>query len=157
MISFQLNTKQWRKGQITGIHNDSFYIRPNMVTYSLYGTDTTYFPVEGYVIDDIYAMPKKGVLISYKNGSYQPSKTGGHVHWYWIKNGLIFRYMGGAYAVLSIATGNVVGIGIGTAIFVGGFIMGKLYTPAVRIRKKIRVESFRLDNNKRIASAGQGR
>ena len=34
-IAFQLRDKQWKKGEITKIQNDSFYIRPMVVRYSL--------------------------------------------------------------------------------------------------------------------------
>lgn len=153
VISFQVSSNQWRKGEITRIHNDSFYIRPAMVIYKLLGMDSVYFPIQGYSIDDIYAMPKKGVLVSYKNGSYQISRSGGHVHWYWIKSGLLFRLAGAGYAVLNIANGNAFGVAVGAAAFLGGFIMGKLYKPVLSIGRKYRVVTFRLDNNKVVAKA----
>lgn len=146
IISFQDNFKQWHKGEITRIHNDSFYIRPSVVNYGLMGTDTVYFRIQGYKITDIYAMPKKGFLISYKDGSYQFSKTGGHVHWYWIKNGLLFRLLGGGCVVLSIANGTAFGIAAGGAVLAIGVLMGKMYKPYIKVEKKYRVESFRLDN-----------
>lgn len=146
VISFQDNFKQWRKGEITRINNDSFYIRPSLVSYGIMGTDTSYFPIQGYKITDIYAMPKKGVLISYKEGRYQPSKTGGHVHWYWIKSGFLFRVAGGGLIILSIVNGNPAGIGAGAAMFVFGVLLNKLYRPYIKVDKKYQVESFRLDN-----------
>ena len=109
------------------------------------GTDTVYFPVQGYKVADIYAMPKKGMLISYKNGSYQMSRTGGHVHWYWIKNGLLFRIVGGGYVILSIANGGAAGIIVGGAVFVAGLLIGKMYKPYINPGNRYRVESFRLD------------
>ncbi len=155
IISFQVNSKQWRKGEITRIHNDSFYIRPSMVIYKTFGTDTVRFPIQGYSINDIYAMPKKGVLVNYKNGSYQISKSGGHVHWYWIKSGLLFRLAGAGYALLNIANGNAFGVAAGATVLAGGIIMRKLYTPVLKIGKKYRVVIFRLDNNK-VAANGTG-
>ena len=90
-IAFQLRDKQWQKGEITKIQNDSFFIRPVVVRYNLLNTDTFYYNIAGYSVSDIYAMPKKGVLIDYKDGEFQISMSGGHQHWYWIKSGWIFR------------------------------------------------------------------
>ena len=146
VISFQDNFKQWRKGEITRINNDSFYIRPGRVIYSLMRTDTVYFPIQGYKIDDIYAMPKKGVLVSYQNGSYQMSRAGGHVHWYWVKSGFLFRVGGAGLVVLSIVNNNPAGIGVGAAIFAVGVLMNKIYKPYVRMGRSYHFETVRLDN-----------
>src|SRR5215510_2649456 len=67
-IAFQDRNKQWQKGEIIKIQNDSFYIRPVVVKYYLMGTDTIRFPVSGFSISDVYSLPKKGVLVDYKNG-----------------------------------------------------------------------------------------
>src|SRR5215831_11239355 len=59
-IAFQLSDKQWQKGEITKIQNDSFFVRPSVVRYNLLNTDTSYFNVMGFSVSDIYAMPKRG-------------------------------------------------------------------------------------------------
>jgi len=58
-IAFQLKNKQWQKGEITAIKNDSFYIRPIVVQYNLYNIDTFRYSVLGFSLTDIYALPKK--------------------------------------------------------------------------------------------------
>ena len=64
-IAFQLKDQEWKKGQLTRISNDSFYIKPRVVYYYSMGSDTVYFNVSGYSISDVFAMPKKGYLIDY--------------------------------------------------------------------------------------------
>jgi hypothetical protein len=156
VISFQVNSKQWRKGEITRINKDSFYIRPSMVIYSLYGTDTVRFPIQGYTIADIHAMPNKGILVNYKNGSYQIQRSAGHVHFYWIKSGAIFRIGAAAYAGVNIANGLINNdlsfkkskeeLGIAAAVFLAGLLLHKTYKPALRIGKKYKVEGLVLSN-----------
>lgn len=156
IISFQVNSKQWRKGQITRINNDSFYIRPSMVIYSLFKTDTVYFPIQGYTVADIYAMPNKGILVNYKNGSYQIQRSGGHVHFYWIKSGVIFRVGAAAYAGVNVTNGIINNdlafkeykeeLGIAAAVFLAGVLLHKAYKPALKIGKKYKVEGLVLSN-----------
>src|ERR1044071_7078388 len=62
-IAFQLENKNWEKGELMKITNDSFYIRPRVVKYSFMRTDTFYYPRKGFKLSDIYAMPKRGYLI----------------------------------------------------------------------------------------------
>ncbi|MES1198212.1 MAG: hypothetical protein ABUL41_02940 [Chitinophagaceae bacterium] len=73
-IAFQLKDNEWKKGEITKIQNDSIYIRPRIVHYNLMGTDTVYYNVEGFSVSDVFALPKKGVLIDYINGRFQISR-----------------------------------------------------------------------------------
>ena len=156
IISFQVNSKQWRKGEITRINKDSFYIRPSMVMYSLNGTDTVRFPIQGYTITDIYAMPNKGILVNYKNGSYQIQRSAGHVHFYWIKSGLIFRIGAAAYAGLNITNGIINNdlsfnkskeeLVIAAAVFLSGVLLHKAYKPVLKIGKKYKVEGLVLSN-----------
>ena len=40
-IAFQTSDKQWQKGEITRIQNDSFFIRPSVVRYNLLNTDNS--------------------------------------------------------------------------------------------------------------------
>jgi len=127
-----------------------------MVMYSIYGTDTVYFPIQGYTITDIYAMPNKGILVNYKNGSYQIQRSAGHVHFYWIKSGLIFRIGAAAYAGLNITNGIINNdlsfkeykeeLGIAAAVFLAGVLLHKAYKPALRIGKKYKVERLVLSN-----------
>jgi hypothetical protein len=94
LISFQLSNKEWRQGYITKIQNDSFYIRPEYVRYLIGFIDTIRFNIESYAIKDIAAMPEKGLQIDYKNGRFQVRTNAGHIHFYWIKSGYLFRALG---------------------------------------------------------------
>ena len=99
-------------------------------------------------------MPKKGVLVDYKDGEFQISRSGGHVHWYWIKSGWIFRVVGIGYAALNIANGvinndfsfseNKTQLGIAAALFATGVLLKKTYKLTFKLGKKyqLRVLDF---------------
>jgi len=69
--------------------------------------DTTYISGFHFTIADVYAMPKKGVQIDYINNCYQITMSGGHVHWYWVKSGWIFRVGAAGYAALNVVNGII--------------------------------------------------
>jgi len=147
-ISFQLENKNWEKGELMKIKSDSFYIRPRVIRYSFMRTDTFYYPIKGFKLSDIYAMPKRGYLIDYVNGRFQISKYGGHVHFYWIKSGYIFRLAGAGFAVLGLINGSLINIPIGAAVFAAGILMKKTYKLTIRMKGKYRMETFDLSANK---------
>ncbi len=146
IITFQLNDKEWRKGELTKAQNDSFYIRPFIVKYSLAGTDTSRFNEEGYSLTDVYAMPKRSVTVHYVNGHYQILMDGGHKHFYWIKSGFIFRLGAAMYATAHVINGLVrhnlsisesaKPLGIAAAIYAGGEILHQTYKLTHRVRGK---------------------
>ncbi|MBL0355544.1 MAG: hypothetical protein IPP72_01035 [Chitinophagaceae bacterium] len=156
IIAFQLKNGQWQKGELARIQNDSFYIRPYIVRYNFMGSDTAHFRVVGFDLKDIYAMPNEGILIDYKEGRYQISGAGGHVHWYWIKSGWIFRAGALGYAGLNIANGLIKNnfsfsnsktqLLTSAAVFLGGVILHKIYKPYLKIGKKYRLEILDLSN-----------
>jgi hypothetical protein len=151
-IAFQLKDKQWQKGEITKIQNDSFFIRPVVVQYNMLNTDTFYYNTSGFSVSDIYAMPKRGVLIDYKDGEFGISMSGGHQHWYWIKSGWIFRVAGAGYAGLIVANSLIdsdlsisdskTQLGIAAAVFLGGVLLKKTYKLALKVGKKYHFEIF---------------
>lgn len=143
-IAFQLENKTWEKGELMKIKNDSFYIRPRVIRYSFMRTDTFYYPVKGFALSDIYAMPKRGVLIDFVNGKFQISRTGGHQHFYWIKSGFIFRVAGAGFALLGLINGSLINIPIGAAVFAAGVLMKKAYKLTIRLRGRYRIESLNL-------------
>ena len=152
-ISFQLKNEQWQKGEITKIQNDSFFIRPMVVRYTLMGTDTFHYKIMGYALKDVFAMPKKGILVDYINGRFQISTSGGHVHWYWIKSGWIFRVGAAGYAGLNIANGLIdnnfsfseskTQLAAAAAVFLGGVLLHKTYKPYLRLGRKYSLEIFK--------------
>lgn len=155
-IAFQLRNKQWQKGEITKIQNDSFYIRPMVVRYSPMGSDTVHYSINGFALTDVFAMPNKGILIDYINGHFQISTSGGHVHWYWIKSGWIFRVGAAGYAGLNIANGLIknnfsfsnskIHLFTAAAVYLGGVLLHKNYKPYLRIGRKYHLEIFKLSN-----------
>jgi hypothetical protein len=147
-IAFQLENKTWEKGELVKIKNDSFYIRPRVIKYSLMRTDTFYYPVKGFVLSDIYAMPKRGVLIDFVNGRFQISRTGGHLHFYWIKSGFIFRVGGAGFALLGLANGSLLNVPFGAAVFGAGVLMKKMYKLTIRLKGKYKMETFKLSAEK---------
>jgi len=148
-IAFQLENKVWEKGELIRIRNDSFYIRPEVIKYGLMGTDTFYYPLKGFSVSDVYAMPKRGYLIDFVNGRFQISKYGGHVHFYWIKSGYIFRVGGAGFALLGLVNGSLINIPIGAAVFAAGMLMKKMYKLTIPIKGKYRMEVFKLSVEKK--------
>ena len=154
IIAFQLKDKEWQKGEITKVQNDSFYIRPFIVHYTLMGTDTVRFNVAGFSFSDIYAMPKRGVLIHYANGHFEINKSAGHMHFYWIKSGFVFRLGAATYAALHLINGmiknnlslseSIKPLGIAAAVFAGGVILQKSYKVTHRLKRKYHFEILKL-------------
>jgi hypothetical protein len=145
-IAFQTKDKEWQKGGITKIENDSFYIRPMVLQYSLYRIDTFYYDIQTFSVSDVYAMPKRGVLIDYKDGKFQIINSGGHQHWYWIKSGALFKLLGLGYATLTIVNGAISGdlsssqnktqLAVAAGLFAAGVVMKKAYSQTLKLRKK---------------------
>jgi hypothetical protein len=154
IIAFQLKDKQWQKGEITKIQNDSIYIRPRVVRYSLMRTDTISYSVKGFSLRDVFAMPNKGILVDYINGRFQISGSGGHVHFYWIKSGWLFRVGAAGYAGLHVANGllnnnfsladSKTQLITAATVFLAGVLLHKNYKPYLRIDRKHHLEILKL-------------
>jgi len=102
-ISFQLKNKEWIKGIITDIGKDSFSLKKQYIIYNLMHNDTFHVSGFSFALSDVYAMPKRGVQIDYNGRSWAINGHGGHVHWYWVKGGWIFRAVGAGYIGLELA------------------------------------------------------
>lgn len=144
-IAFQTADKAWHKGTITRLTADSFFIKPIKVIYHLMGTDTITYATEGYRHADITTVPKKGVLINNINGGFAISRAGGHVHFFWVKGGLLFKLGAGMYAGMRMA--NTIGkefnwkkesgpLLAATGVYGFGVLLRKLYKPVYVIGKK---------------------
>jgi hypothetical protein len=157
IVAIQLKDKQWQKGEITKIQNDSLYIRPTVVRYSLMGSDTVHYSVRGYALTDVFAMPNKGILIDHINGRFQISTSGGHVHFYWIKSGWIFRVGAAGYAGLNMANGLIqdkfsfsdskTRLLSAAGVFLAGVLLHKNYKPYLRITRKYRLEILKFSSS----------
>jgi hypothetical protein len=120
-----------------------------IVQYSLFGTDTSHLNVLGFALSDIYAMPKRGYLIDYIDGRFQISRGGGHVHFYWVKSGAIFRYGAAGYATVNLINGvindnftsrDVGRLGAAAGVFLFGVLLKHTYKTTLRVRKKYHFE-----------------
>lgn len=150
MISFQTSDKNWQKGTITKITKDSFYIKPVYVRYGLMATDTVTFSTMGFAVSDVYAFPNSGVQIDFIDGKYQITRSGGHMHFYWIKSGWLFRTGGLGYAALNVANGiinkdfniNDNGLKVAAGFFLFGMLLKKHYKPYLRTGKKYKLSTL---------------
>jgi hypothetical protein len=153
-IAFQVKDHQWYTGYITKVQSDSFYIKPMVVHYNLVGTDTAYYDVLPFTLADVFAMPKKGVQVDYINGRFQITTSGGHVHWYWVKSGWIFRAGAAGYAILNVLNGVIKNnfsfsgsnLGIAAAVFLFGELLHHTYKPTLRLGKKYYLQPVKVSN-----------
>ncbi len=155
-ISFQLNNKEWTKGIITKIENDSFYFTKEIVIYHLGAhADTMHFSGFHYALSEVHALPKRGVQIDYFGDHFAITGSGGHQHFYWIKSGWIFRAGALGYAGLNIINSIIKKdvlfssgkLGIAAAVFAGGVILKKVYTLTRPLGKKYHLESIKITSN----------
>jgi hypothetical protein len=148
-IAFQLESHQWIAGIINRVQKDSVYLKPLEIVYGVLHNDTLATEVVGFALTEVYAMPKPGVQVDYDHGIFEISKSGGHVHWYWIKSGWIFRVLGAGYAGLVITNGIIQNdlslagskLGIAAVVFLFGEILHLSYTPTLRLGKKYHLET----------------
>ena len=154
-ISFQLGNNLWQKVVFRQIQNDSFYIRPFIFRYGMFGADTLSYNVVGFSFSDVYSLPKKGVLVDYKNGHYQIITSAGHQHFYWIKSGWIFRAGAIGYAGLHVTnrllkndfsiSESKTQLATAAGIFFGGFLMKLMYRRTLRLGRKYHMEVLQLE------------
>ena len=151
-IAFQTNSRQWITGSITKIQNDSFFVRPMIVRYYLMGTDTAYYPVLSFNLNDLVIMPNKGVKIDYINGQFRMNRAAGQVHWYWIKSGWMFRVGSAAYASLNLINGVLQNdlsfswsvFGVAAGVFLFGELLHHTYKLTMRMGKKYHLQFIKV-------------
>jgi hypothetical protein len=106
-ITFQLTNGDWLTGDIVSIHNDSFYFRQEIIHYYMMGTDTVHIGGYHFSLKDIRAFPKPGIRFRYAGNHLEVNGNAGHVHWYWIKGGFLFRAGALGYAGLHTVNGLI--------------------------------------------------
>jgi hypothetical protein len=151
-IDFQTRDRQWVHGVITKISNDSFYLTKEFVTFHLMGSDTSHISGFSYSLADIYGMPNKGIKIEYMNSRFQINRGAGHVHFYWIKSGYIFRLGALAYAAVHLINGALFSnftfspqsLGIAAGVFLPGKLLKYTYKPVLRLKGKYRFQILSL-------------
>jgi hypothetical protein len=151
IIAFQTNSTYWEKGEIMKITPDSFYIRPFIVKYHMFGKDTVLYKTQGFKIADVYAVPKRGVYVDHVNGRWQLITSAGNVKWYWLKSGKVFKLAGAAYAALLLVNGINGGFSfsedrseliIAAALFATGVILDIIYSPVYKMGRKHKLRSI---------------
>jgi hypothetical protein len=150
-IAFMDHAQQWQYGIITRIRRDSFYIRPYVLLVSM-KIDTMSFDISSYALADVYAMPKQGVEIGDVKDSRnnQVLTDAGHVHFYWIKGGWLFRVLGIGYASLNIFNSAVTknqpiswaGLGIAAGLFAFGELLKLSYSPILKLGRKYSLKVY---------------
>jgi hypothetical protein len=156
-MAFVLKNEQWVAGYISTIQNDSFYIVPTAVIYGPGEIDTMRLNVMRLAITDVYAMPKDGMQIDYINGRFQVNTGGGHVHFYWIKAGWLFRTLGIGYVALNSANSLIKGHntfttgGLATAagLFAFGMILKLEYKPWIPLGKRYHLEYIKVSEQRK--------
>jgi len=151
-IAFQTRSKEWTTGTITKIKNDSFAVRPMIVRYHLMGSDTTYYPILSFHLDEVKILPKRGLKIDYMNGRFQINRGAGHMHFYWVKSGLLFRLGGMGYAALHLINGLIENslafswntFGIAAGVFLIGEILHHTYKVTMQMGKKYHLQSIKV-------------
>jgi hypothetical protein len=154
-ISFQLQNKEWMKGIINKIENDSFYFTKVMVRYYTLGSDTVYQGGYHFAVTDIYSLPKRGVQIDFTDEHFSITRNGGHQHWYWIKSGWLFRALGIGYASLNVANGIIdhdfthLGskLGIAAGAVLVGVILKHSYQLTHQRSKKYHLETIKISGS----------
>ena len=116
------------------------------------GSDTTRFAGYHYALSDVFAVPKKGVQIDYRNNAFNITEVGGHMHWYWIKSGWLFRATALGYAALNVTNGLIKNnfsftdakLGIAAGVFAAGVILKKKYHLTHRLGQKYHFEMLKM-------------
>lgn len=154
-ITFQLKDKSWLYGVITRITPDSFYLTRAVVSFSMAGIDTLHFGGLSFVFTDVYALPTKKQMTSWKND--QVKVIAGHEKFVWVRNGFIFQVAGGAYTGLNIANDLVrneppfakkklPGLAIGAAVFLVGKLLHWRFEPYLHVGKKYTLQCTSFQN-----------
>jgi hypothetical protein len=146
-FAFQTHNNIWRKGELVIIRNDSFYIRPTVVTIGLYVNDTVRFPMEGYALNDVLKLPIKGLLIDYKDGKFQVIRSAGNISLYWLKSGLILRIGAIGFTALTVINGLINGdlsfgswVPVASVVYASGFALKRIYKPVFEVKNKYRLQ-----------------
>jgi hypothetical protein len=151
-IAFMDSYKQWHYGIISGIVTDSFSIKTYALQRIFTGFDTIRYNVEQYAVKNVFAMPKAAIEINdiLGSGNSQVQADAGHLKFYWIKGGWLFRAVGIGYAGLNIVNSligkngplNVAGLGYAAALFAFGELLKFKYKPYLKLGKRYVLNAF---------------
>ncbi|HEY5405609.1 MAG TPA: hypothetical protein VIJ92_00915 [Ginsengibacter sp.] len=154
-IAFGLKDHQWYTGYVQEVKGDTFYVNPFILHITMFGIDTVHLSMMEIPLKDVYAMPKRGVQFGYYNEKAVITHAGGHVHWVWIKNGLLFQTAGTAYIVLNVVNGIINNnfsfsgskFGIAAAVLLVGELLHYTYKSYLRLGKKYYLQSIKITSS----------
>lgn len=143
-IIFQIQDGTWFSGDITKIANDSFYFRQEIIHYYMMGTDTVHIGGFHFSLKDIKAFPKPGIRFRDAGDHLEVNGNAGHVHWYWIKGGFLFRALGLGWAGLHTVNGLIdkdlafttAQVVIPAGLFLGGVLLKKKWKYYIPVGRK---------------------
>ena len=106
-----------------------------------------------FALSDVYALPKKEIQVDYIKGAFRVNRAAGHVHWYWIKSGWIFRTGAAGYALLYSLNGLIKNdftfsgsrLGLAAGIYLFGVLLNELYHYRYKLGKKYHLEEVKID------------
>ena len=151
-IAFQVESRAWIAGTITKVQHDSFFLKPIELIYRSMSIDTIATEIVPFALTDVFALPKEGVLVDFRDNQFQIDMGGGHLHWYWIKSGWIFEILGTGYIALDAVNGLIQNdftfslsrYGPTAAMIALGVILHHPYRLTYRIGKRYSIESIRV-------------
>jgi hypothetical protein len=152
-IAFRGEYEPWIAGTLQKINKDSFYVQSSIVHYYLMGSDTQYLPPVPYALSDIKYLPGKGVKIEYLKGQFRVNRGAGHVHFYWVKSGWLFRTLGIGYGALNLINSLVVknmsfswgAMGLAAGLFIAGKVLKHAWKFEMKIGKRYHFQVIRPD------------
>lgn len=155
LITFQQRDKSWLSGVITRIAPDSFYLTRIIVRFTMTGTDTMHFSGFSFAFTDVYALPTKKQMVSWKNDRVKV--IAGHEKFLWIRNGFILEVAGGVYTGLNITNDLIHNeppfekkklprLAIGAATFLVGKLLHWGFDPYLHTGKKYRLQYMSFEN-----------
>lgn len=144
-ITFEFSNGTWITGIITKILNDSFYFKQEIIHYYAMGTDTQYISGYKLALTDVYAMPRANASYNYTGDAIHPAY--GRQSFIYVKNGLIFKLLGGGYIALNLfnnltendppfAKNNIAPLGIAAVVYFIGVLLHSSYKPVLVLGKK---------------------
>ncbi len=148
-ITFQFNNGDWITGIITKIQKDSFYFKQEIIHYYGMGTDTQYYSGYKLALSDIHAMPRANASYNYVGDEVVP--TYGRQSFVYVKNGLVFKLLGGGYIALNLinnltqneppfAKKNIAPLSIAAAVYLVGVLLHLNYKPVLVLGKKYHLQ-----------------
>ena len=150
-ITFQFSNGDWVTGIITKIQNDSFYFKQEIIHYYAMGTDTQYYSGYKLSLKDIHALPRANASYNYVGDEVVP--TYGRQSFIYVKDGLIFKLLGGGYIGLNLVNSltenappfekkNIAPLSIAAAVYLFGVLLHHNYKPVLVLGKKYHLEYF---------------